>query len=271
MASFFIGPNGVGWAASKARSRSGVTVPILPPTTDTVGIVGVMSTEALQIHKGVDGKAVLTDTHLIFEYNVLALVLRGTKRSEIPLHSITGYEVVHGEMTYLRVFVDGKPADPDPSKSKLAIALHPRKSHLEFVDALKRSTGAEVARSGMTSEQMVKAAQPPELPSGNFGGYKLREGVLKGGGKSVSVQGAEAEATQGAPSQRSTLTRMGAGALIAGPIGFVVGAVARKNTSKCYVTIEVPDGVVIIEAKANEYPEAVAFANAINRSAAAVR
>jgi len=105
------------------------------------------------------------------------------------------------------------------------------------------------------------------LPSADFGGYKLRDGVLKGGGKSVSVQGAEAEATQGAPSQRSTFTRMGAGALIAGPIGFVVGAVARKNTSKCYVTIAVPDGVVVIESKAKEFPDAVRFADAVNRSA----
>lgn len=213
-------------------------------------------------HKSVDGTATLTDTHLVFEYNLLGRVPRGTKRSEIPLEKITAYEILPGSITYLRVAADGWSATPDPAKSTLAFALHPRKPHAEFVAALQSATGAQLGR---TSEPAPSAPAAP--PSGKFGGYSLRHGLLSGQGKTIRVDGATAEATQGAPSQRSTLTRMGAGALIAGPIGFVVGAVARKNTSKCYVTIEVPDGVVIIESKAKDFPDAVRFADAVNRAA----
>ncbi len=234
-----------------------------------VGIVGVMST--VIEHKSVDGRAVITDTHLIFEYNLLGRVGRMTKRSEIPLDKISAYDIVTGPIMYLRVSADGWSATPDPSKSALAFALHPRKSYAEFVYELRMASGAEMRRIDVPTTPSASAPSAPtraaRLPSAEFGGYKLRDGVLKSGGKSVSVQGAEAEATQGAPSQRSTLTRMGAGALIAGPIGFVVGAVARKNTSKCYVTIGVPDGVVVIESKAKEFPDAVRFTDVVNRTA----
>lgn len=216
-------------------------------------------------HKSVDGTATLTDTHLVFDYNRRAGAARSSKRSEIPLSKITTYEIIPGRVTYLRVSASGWSATPDPAKSALTFALDSTASHAEFVSALQSATGAEAAHIEVAAAPVT----PPiaKLPPAEFGGYKLRDGYLKGGGKSVSVRGAEAEATQGAPSQRSTLTRMGAGALIAGPVGFVVGAVARKNTSKCYVTIELPDGVVVIESKAKEYPDAVRFADAVNRSA----
>lgn len=218
-------------------------------------------------HKSVDGRATLTSTHLIFDYNLIARVTHGTKQMSIPLTDIDAYEISYGSIDYLRVGVNGPVATGDPAQSAHAFALHPRKSHDEFVSALRRATGAERQAASPARPAPATPPQAARLPSADFGGYKLRDGVLKGGGKSVSVQGAEAEATQGAPSQRSTLTRMGAGALIAGPIGFVVGAVARKNTSKCYVTIGVPDGVVVIESKAKEFPDAVRFADAVNRTA----
>jgi len=242
------------------RARDGAST--RPPTL--VGIVGVMS--ATTEHKSVDGKATITPTHLIFDYNLLARVGRGTKQSSIPLSEITSYEVTYGAVDYLRVGVNGSVSPEDPAQSTRAFALHPRKAHDEFLNALRSATGAERQTSPATPSRPAPA-RPARLPSADFGGYKLRDGVLKGGGKSISVQGAEAEATQGAPSQRSTLTRMGAGALIAGPIGFVAGAVARKNTSKCYVTIGVPDGVVVIESKAKDFADAVRFADAVNRSA----
>ncbi|WP_431792754.1 hypothetical protein [Microbacterium paraoxydans] len=214
-------------------------------------------------HKSVDGKAVITDTRLIYEFGLLARVQRQSKRTEIPLDGITEIKLIPGTPTYLQVAVEGWTTSDVPNLSGLAFAINNR-DHEPFVAALRAATGVESVSTVAGSQ---RSAKPSALPSAEFGGYKLRDGVLKGGGKSVSVQGAEAEATQGAPSQRSTLTRMGAGALIAGPIGFVVGAVARKNTSKCYVTIGVPDGVVVIESKAKEFPDALRFADAVNRAA----
>lgn len=72
---------------------------------------------------------------------------------------------------------------------------------------------------------------------------------------------ATAEATIGAPSRRSTFTRMGAGALIAGPVGLMLGAAARKNTANCYVTIGQLTGMMVVDGPAGEAPAAMRIAN----------
>lgn len=103
-------------------------------------------------------------------------------------------------------------------------------------------------------------------PMAQFGGAMVRGGRLERGLVKYELTGATAEATQGSPSSRSTFTRMGAGALLAGPVGFVVGAVAKKKTSKCYVTISLAEGIIVLEDSANNYSAAIRFADAVNRS-----
>lgn len=129
---------------------------------------------------------------------------------------------------------------------------------------------SDQAKAEKSAANAVHKAQKKERNAANpfatFGGAFLKGGMLNHNFQKTDMTEATAEATIGGPSQRSTLTRMGAGALIAGPVGFVVGAVARKNTSKCYVTIGTPDGVIILEGQAKDYPQAVRFADAVNRS-----
>lgn len=103
-------------------------------------------------------------------------------------------------------------------------------------------------------------------PAAMFGSAIVAGGMLTYEFKKHDMTEATAEATLGSPSRRSTVTRMGAGVLIAGPVGLLVGAVARKDTSKCYVTIETPNGVIVVEGRSKDYPAAVKFADAVNRS-----
>lgn len=220
-------------------------------------------------HKSVDGRAVITDDHLVFEYNFLARTLRGVKREEIPLSEIASYELLtHDTIDYLRVVTPTSSTAVPPNTSRYAFALHPRKPHKEFVATLERLTRASGAnRLSPTSKGLHGGYAPrPSGPTAKFGGYTVKNGVLHGKGRAIDIVDATAEATLGSPGRRSTLTRMGAGALIAGPAGFIVGAVARKDTSKCFVTIEAPSGFVVVEGRAKDYADAAAFADAVNRA-----
>lgn len=83
--------------------------------------------------------------------------------------------------------------------------------------------------------------------------------------KKRSVSGATAAWEQGADAgSRTTLTRVAAGAIIAGPVGAIVGGMFKKDRTKVYVTIEWPDGAVIVgegpakdESKARTFVEKV--------------
>lgn len=82
------------------------------------------------------------------------------------------------------------------------------------------------------------------------------------------IAGATAAFESGADLGRPTLTRIGAGAIIAGPAGAVVGGLFRKNTSRCYVTIEFPDGeAVIVEGPAKDETKLRQFAADVNKIA----
>lgn len=106
----------------------------------------------------------------------------------------------------------------------------------------------------------------------SYGAHSLSKGIYKyvpdGSFKPVSkpVLGAEAIFEKGSDTKRPTLTRIGAGALIAGPVGAVVGGVLRKNTSKNYVTVVFADGdTAIIEGPVKDEKAMREFALEINK------
>lgn len=83
------------------------------------------------------------------------------------------------------------------------------------------------------------------------------------------VQGAQATFERGSDRDRPTLTRVGAGALIAGPAGAVVGALFKKNTSRNYITVIFSDGdTAIIDGPSKDERKMRAFAQAVNEQAA---
>lgn len=73
----------------------------------------------------------------------------------------------------------------------------------------------------------------------------LPEGSLKYVRKPVA--GAVAEYEPGsAIDGRTTLTRVAAGAIVAGPVGAIVGGMFKKDRSRGYVSVTFPDGDVVV-------------------------
>lgn len=60
---------------------------------------------------------------------------------------------------------------------------------------------------------------------------------------------------------RTTLTRVGVGAIVAGPMGAIVGGMFKKDRNRCYVTVEFPDGeIVVVDGPAREEKKIREFA-----------
>ena len=86
------------------------------------------------------------------------------------------------------------------------------------------------------------------------------------------VSGLNAEFESGSDvGGRTTLTRVAAGAIIAGPIGAVVGGLFKKDRNRAYVTMTFPDGdIVIVDGPAKDELKLKQFAikaNAISARA----
>lgn len=98
-----------------------------------------------------------------------------------------------------------------------------------------------------------------------YGGHVVDgNGYRYGLGVKRDIAGATAEFESGADRSRPTLTRIGAGALLAGPVGAVAGGLFKKEKSKGYVTITFPDGAyVIVDGPAKDEKKLRAFAKAV--------
>jgi len=67
---------------------------------------------------------------------------------------------------------------------------------------------------------------------------------------------------------RTTLSRVAAGAIVAGPIGAIVGGMFKKDRAKVYVTTTFADGeVVILEGPVKDEAKVREFARKVNAAA----
>lgn len=99
----------------------------------------------------------------------------------------------------------------------------------------------------------------------NGGDYTyLPQGKFKNIKKPIA--GAVAEFESGADvGGRTTLTRVAAGAIIAGPVGAIVGGMFKKDRNRVYVTITFPDGdVVVVDGPAKDESKVRSFAQKVN-------
>ena len=82
------------------------------------------------------------------------------------------------------------------------------------------------------------------------------------------IAGARAEFESGSDRTRPTLVRIGAGALLAGPVGAIAGGMFKKDRTKAYVTIAFEDGAtVIIDGPAKDEKKMREFTAQVNRIA----
>jgi hypothetical protein len=83
------------------------------------------------------------------------------------------------------------------------------------------------------------------------------------------VAGATARFESAAAAQsRMTATRVVTGAVILGPLGAILGGMAKKNTTAMYIVVELADGTVLTdEAKAKDEAQIRAFVDSVNKAA----
>lgn len=126
----------------------------------------------------------------------------------------------------------------------------------------------------MGLKEKFAAARASAKTFASYGGHIIKSGEYKylpqGAIRQVAkpLAGAEATYETGNDKSRPTLTRIGAGAIIAGPAGAVVGALFKKDTGKNYVTVVFADGdTVIIEGPQSDAMKMREFAARINAQA----
>lgn len=137
----------------------------------------------------------------------------------------------------------------------------------DTVQNLVRARSAE-AKAALDAQD--QAARAEQAESARFASVVRYEGHIISGGMYATPDGpkevASAAFDTGADMSRPTLTRIGAGVIIAGPAGAIVGGLFKKNSSKCYVTIELSDGdAVIIEGPIKDETKLRQFAADVNR------
>lgn len=92
-------------------------------------------------------------------------------------------------------------------------------------------------------------------------------------GKKYPIEGAKATMETGAQAaSRMTATRVAAGAIVLGPLGALLGGMAKKDMSKLFVVIELGDGrTVTAEVKAKHEAKVRRFVTAVNEAGSATR
>lgn len=128
----------------------------------------------------------------------------------------------------------------------------------------------------MGFKEMRARAQESVPFQAKFGGYAILNGALHGKNPqngwptSWPVAGASCELEQGATvGPRTTATRVVAGAVVAGPVGAIVGGMLRKDRNKVYVVVTLADGSqVLIDGPAKDERDAREFVAKLNAAGA---
>lgn len=100
-----------------------------------------------------------------------------------------------------------------------------------------------------------------------FGGAVLVGRWIRFGGGVYPVVGAQAAAEQGDSRSRMTATRVVGGAVLLGPVGAVLGGMARKGRSRCYVAVVTRRGSFTLSDSVRRFDQALRFASSVNGAA----
>lgn len=116
----------------------------------------------------------------------------------------------------------------------------------------------------MSKQQAFAAAHKHDC---NFAGAYLMGDTVKHGLKKWPVAECSAEFQTGEQLAKMSASRVVGGAVLLGPLGAVLGGMAKKDKSKAYVALQTPDGPVVLEGPMKDQKDAMQFAANINAAA----
>lgn len=235
--------------------------------------------------KGVDGTATLEADGITLEFK--GFTADKTKKQASPVHvpyaAIDSVDLkIPGifKSGHIRLVTDGV-AELPPAKDPRTLLIS-TDDWRNFVADLRASIKAgrytHETRTGIkptpakepTKWQKFSTTMDDRTPAATLGKYKV---MLNGRLDGPGVNGRTASSAifeHGAQSgSRVTATRVVAGAVAAGPVGAVVGGLAKKRgKDKVYVTVTFEDGAtMIIDAPAKEERAARKFTATLNNTA----
>jgi len=142
--------------------------------------------------------------------------------------------------------------------------------------AFKKEKSAHEKSVRGARRALEQARQPRQI--GSEAGFTLFDTELRVSGRIIHYSPAlhaRVEATGNtAVSSRTTATRVGAGALVAGPVGAVVGAVAKKNkvidAKELYLLLEDVEWAEVVTCKSERGQQVRSLAQQVNLAAGRV-
>lgn len=166
----------------------------------------------------------------------------------------------------------GRDSDPEPSSVEIEVA-RPEFTEAAVIDRSAEENRRRKAEMAARVDRHV-SSKPEVVPTrkfnGEFEGLKIKGDRLhKGLGRSWPIAECAAVVDQGANiSSRMTATRVVGGAVLLGPLGAILGGLAKKDRSKVFLAIDVPGDAILIEVKGKHEGKARKFALQVNQAAA---
>lgn len=238
--------------------------------------------------KSEEGLVRLTDQAIIMEFGAKAMPeKRAVSPRVVPLEHVLEVDYVAPKMLgsgQLRIVMREGQVRVHPVHDTYLSQLPVRKREADaFVDELKRRVDAveyQIPPASTEPDQVLRKVNWKEVQQetknanqfGMFEGFILGFDKLSQGSRSWPIGECEASVETGAAvSARVTATRVVAGALAFGKAGAVVGAIAKKDRTKVYLTVTVPGDMILKEVSGLEEAKARKFAAKINNAASAYR
>lgn len=237
--------------------------------------------------KGTDGQLELDgETLRVLRKGTVARLTNGASTHEVQLSEVQRIDFKAATSLlagYIRFAVPGEIGEK-PNQDRNAVYF--QKRHGDDFAAIHAAAAAILAKRGPLSDEQIVTIEEAKraeattridaimsrvTPVASYGGHVVNKGQYSYGFSTKRpIAGAVAEFESGSDRSRPTLTRIGAGALLAGPVGAIAGGMFKKDRTKVYVTIVFPDqATAIIDGPAKDEKKLREFAAQVNRIAAA--
>lgn len=142
-----------------------------------------------------------------------------------------------------------------------------RKAKIENLDATLSRMNAERDEMRTESDPLWKKRREARRFNASFGKWKIANGTVHHGLSSWPAEECAAVVDTGANIQKMSAGRVVFGAVALGPVGAVLGGLAKKNKTRVYMVVTVPGDSLLEELPVKDEGKAKKFAHAVNQCA----